>query len=203
MSLITQAIPYVAGFAEDLVLALFKARNIGGFVADITVSERHRDNNIITQHPVETGSVISDHVYKSPSLVIIQVGYSNSSLQAMGDSNYVQNVYQNFLSLMNSKTTFSVTTGKRQFNNMLIEYIAEMTDEKTENSMFLEIACREILFVSTQTVTTAGMGNSTNQTNPSSTASASQQGTQQLQTTDNINIPALYSAGIPQADVLH
>ena len=203
MSIIDAAIPYIAGFASALVPGLISSRNIAGFVADLTLSEHHKDTNVITQHPVETGSVISDHVYALPQQVLIQVGYSNSSLNAMADSNYVQSIYQNFLSLMNSKTPFSVTTGKRNYDNMLIEHITEFTDEKTENALFLEIACLQLIFANTQTVSTSGMSSDpSNQSNPGSTAPVSQQGAQQLSSANGVNNQALYNANIPPTAVL-
>jgi len=196
------AYPFQSAFSEAFSLALIRPRNIGAFIADITISERHRDELVITKHPVETGSVITDHAYKLPVRVIINVGYSNSSAQANGDANYVQTVYQNFLTLQENRELFSVTTGKRTIDNMLIEYINELTTEQTENALLLEIACHEVLLATTTTASVQPPGTSTpsNQANPAVNASPSQQGTQQLQPTTNYN-SALYNTGIPASDI--
>lgn len=53
-------------------------RKIGPIVAGITVRERHTDTLEITEHPVEQGAAISDHVYKRPASVVIEVSWSNS-----------------------------------------------------------------------------------------------------------------------------
>jgi hypothetical protein len=194
------AAPFQSVFGAVFNLGLFNARNIGPFVADVTISERHHDEMIITEHPIEVGSVIADHAYKKPIRVIIAVGFSNSSLNAFGDPSYVRTVYQNFLTLQQNATPFSITTGKRLLQNMLIEYIDEMTDERSENSLFLILGCKEALMASTQTVSTAqGLGQSSNQVIPQSTAAPVPNGTQQLNQTQNYNASGLSASGANQA----
>ena len=203
-------------------LAFFNVRNIGGFIADVTLSERHRDQMVITNHPVEQGTTISDHAFKLPIQLVINVGYSNSSIRSIGtvaigavttisnvlgsgslsainpgDFNYVKQQYQNFLTLQQNAIPFSVTTGKRQFNNMLIEYISEQTDEKSENSLFLEIGLKEVIIVSSQSVTNpSGVNTPAYMSNPSSNAAPSSGGTTSLVDGGPIGASAAKSAQI-------
>lgn len=204
---IAAAQPFQSAFSSSFLPGLIRPRNIGPFVADITISERHRDEMMITQHPIEIGSVISDHAFKKPIKVLITVGFSNSDFQAFGDFNYVQTIYQNFLTLQQNAIPFSVTTGKRTLNNMLIEYINELTNEQTENGLILELSCQEVILVSTSTATTSPTGvssSSSNLTNPSVNAAPAQMGSQQLLPNTNANTSILnssaYSAtGVPQS----
>lgn len=46
--------------------------------AQITIEETLSDTLVITDHPVEQGAVISDHAYKRPSEVKIQLAWSDS-----------------------------------------------------------------------------------------------------------------------------
>jgi len=195
------AYPFQSGFSGSFSLGLVRPRNIGPFVADVTISERHRDEMQITRHPIEIGSVIADHAFKKPIKVLLTVGFSNSSLQAQGDANYVQTVYQNFLTMQQNATPFSITTGKRTLQNMLIEYINELTNEQTENSLILEMSCEQLILVSTSTASTAPTGMSTpdNQQNPGVNAAPLPQGTQLLAPANNVNNQALgNAAGVPQ-----
>lgn len=195
------AYPFQSGFSGSFSLGLVRPRNIGPFVADVTISERHRDEMQITRHPIEIGSVIADHAFKKPIKVLLTVGFSNSSLQAQGDANYVQTVYQNFLTMQQNATPFSITTGKRTLQNMLIEYINELTNEQTENSLILEMSCEQLILVNTSTASTAPTGMSTpdNQQNPGVNAAPLPQGTQSVEPANNVNTSALYSAsGVPQ-----
>jgi hypothetical protein len=45
-------------------------------IPDVVVSEKHSDTLEITEHPVETGAAISDHAYKRPSEVVMEVGFA-------------------------------------------------------------------------------------------------------------------------------
>lgn len=154
MSLIPIGVSVAIAVAEGLLGPAFtRVRNINGMVADITIEELHIDQTEITQHPVEYGSNINDHAFELPQRVHLTCGWSNSSLQSDGDPNYVQEVYEAFLALKVSHTPFSIVTGKRMYENMLIERITERTDEHWENAMKLVIECRQVIIVQTQTVT--------------------------------------------------
>jgi hypothetical protein len=46
--------------------------------ADALIEESHTDEMQITDHPVQTGSAISDHTFKMPAEVILTYGFSNT-----------------------------------------------------------------------------------------------------------------------------
>lgn len=50
----------------------------------VTLEEIHRDEIVITEHPVEKGARIADHFYKQPAEVIIRCAWSNSQAPAGG-----------------------------------------------------------------------------------------------------------------------
>lgn len=52
--------------------------NVAGLIATTTIEEVHNDELEITEHPVELGAPIADHVFKRPPQVIIQCAWSNS-----------------------------------------------------------------------------------------------------------------------------
>lgn len=141
----TKDTPESATFSTD--------RSIGGFTADVTIAEEHTDELTITEHPVEQGASISDHAFKNPVRVVIRVGYSNSSEKAGGDADYMRAQYKNFLTLQATRKPFTITTGKRQYSNMLIQSLGTTTDQSTENALLLTVTCREVIIVSTQATT--------------------------------------------------
>src|SRR5580692_4636112 len=165
-----------------------RQRNIGGFVADVTIREEHEDELVVTENPVEQGADVTDHSFKAPARLTVDVGYSNSSLQSEGDPNYVQDIYAQFLALQASRQTFDVITGKRSYTNMVITMLRTVTDQATENALFLTVRMRELIIVTTQTVS---VPSSTNMTQPQDTGATSNQGTQQL------GQPSLGSANAP------
>lgn len=152
---------------------LFLQRNIGGFVADVTIEEDSTDELEITQHPVERGAAVTDHSFKKPSVVVITAGWSNSSLSALGDPFYVQSVYAQLLQLQNSRQPFDIVTGKRSYTNMLFRRLSVKTDERTENALVLQAECQEIIITETQTVQTP---NPADLKNPQADAGVSNRG---------------------------
>lgn len=150
------------------------ARAIGQIYADVTIEENHRDEVIITQHPVEGGGVITDHAFKRPAELEIRCGFSNSSAGYVG---YVQEQYRALLSLQLTRQPFTVYTGKRRYRNMIIRGISVVTDPHSENTLMATVALQEVIIVSTQT-TSAGAGQgggapggNADQANPASTGS--------------------------------
>lgn len=154
------------------------ARAIGTILADVTVEENHRDEVIITQHPVEGGGVIADHAYKRPAELEIRCGFSNASAGYVG---YVQEQYEALLKLQLDRQLFDVYTGKRRYRNMLIRGLSVATDPRSENILMASVALQEVVLVSTQTTgtgtNTAATGGSSDQDNPASTGSVTNGGT--------------------------
>jgi hypothetical protein len=169
-------------------------RNIGGFTADVTISEEHSDELQITDNPVMQGASVSDHAFMLPSRVIIKVGFSNSSTNAAdsdqtGAGDYVSQEYQNFLTLQRSRTPFSAVTGKRRYPSLLIQAISVVTDDEFASSGVFTVTCREIAIVSTQTT---AVGATDQQADPQATSAIADQGP--VQATTPSATPAITSA---------
>lgn len=154
MSLIPIGVTLITAAAQGLISPVFfRARRFGSFIADLTIEENHTDELAITEHPVEQGAAIADHSYKRPAQVTIRAGWSNSSLQALGNPNYVQQIYDAILQLQSSRDTFDILTGKRQYKSMLLHRLHETTNENTENALMLTMEFRQVILTTTQTVT--------------------------------------------------
>lgn len=159
-------------------------RAIGSFHAYVTFEERHHDELMITDHPVEQGAAISDHAYKKPVEVTLTIGWTNSSLAGITSlqfGNYSSYAYEQLLALQASRTQFDVSTGKRKYHNMLIQALSVTTDAKTENSLIATVHCREVIIVQTTTTT---LQPAANQMNPQKTAALSNSGTKTPQATN-------------------
>lgn len=185
MSLIPIGVTVAQAELLNLLSPIFiRARSIAGIVANVTVEEIHLDELIITEHPIEQGSVVTDHAYKRPAKVVLRVGWSNSAPQAGGDPNYVQDIYDTFLTLQANRELLQIITGKRIYQNMLIHRLAVTTDEKTENALMMTCDCQEALFATTQTVT---VPSNSVQATPGVTGSKQMTGGKQLQPAPNYN----------------
>lgn len=146
----------------DILSTLFQqqTRKIGLIVPSVVISEKHSDTLEITEHPVEVGAAISDHAYRRPSEVVMQVGFAGggSLLDLLDTTSFglsaglsPREVYQNLLDLQNSRVPFDVVTGKRLYSNMLIRAMEVTTDSSTENVLSAVLTLREVIITSTTT----------------------------------------------------
>ncbi|EPF1298783.1 phage baseplate protein [Klebsiella michiganensis] len=146
----------------DILSTLFQqqTRKIGLIVPSVVISEKHSDTLEITEHPVEVGAAISDHAYRRPSEVVMEVGFAGggSLLDLLDTTSFglsaglsPREVYQNLLDLQNSRVPFDVVTGKRLYSNMLIRAMEVTTERSTENVLSAVLTLREVIITSTTT----------------------------------------------------
>jgi len=165
---------------------------IMAITAQITISEIGHDELQITDHPVENGSVISDHAFVLPISLDIVCSWSNSSyspsvieravgavgagigglagvlasvIPTIGAVKSVQSVfngdgpsqaksvYDKMLKLQRARVPMDIYTGKRVYKDMLIKSITNRTTRESENSLILEISCKQVIIVKTSSVT--------------------------------------------------
>lgn len=150
----------------DILSTLFQqqSRRIGLIIPSVVVSEKHNDTLEITEHPVETGAPVSDHAYKRPSEVVMEVGFAGGgSLLDFIDTSSLgltlglspKETYQQILDLQTSRIPFDVVTGKRLYSNMLIRAIEVTTDRTSENVLMAVLTLREVIITQTQQIAVA------------------------------------------------
>lgn len=144
-------------------------RSIGIIVPDVVISEKHQDSLKITEHPVERPSAgglinIADHAYVEPAKLTMEVGFaSGGSLLDFADTTKFgislnlspQELYQQLLDLQRSRELFDVTTGKRQYKNMILRAIAVTTDAKSENVLMATLSLQEVVISDTNSIQVA------------------------------------------------
>ncbi|WOE32185.1 MULTISPECIES: phage baseplate protein [unclassified Acinetobacter] len=158
-------------------------RSVMGMFADVVVKETHKDEWIITEHPVEYGSPISDHVYKVPEEVTMEMGWSESAGKLnsllggsfIGLSMSLRGIYQGFLALGGQK--LMISTGKRLYTNMVIKNIHCETDMTTENALILKITFKKVIIATTKETEVL----IEDQKNPEVTSGVQNEGTKQAQ----------------------
>jgi hypothetical protein len=72
--------------------------------------------------------------------------------EVLGGSNYVQTIYQSLLDLQIRRIPFSIITGKRVYNNMLVASLDVTTDASSEYTLMVTVGCREVIIVQTSAV---------------------------------------------------
>lgn len=146
-------------------LSIGKSRNFSGFKGYVTIQESTTDAMEITQHPVQSGSSISDHAFKKPTTLSIQIQFDTSSnIPLIGGLGLVgglfgkslSEIYQDLLDLQNPTggttvlTPFDVVTLKRTYKTMLISTLGCTTDKRTENVLAINVTFQEAIIVQIQ-----------------------------------------------------
>jgi hypothetical protein len=158
---------------------------VGVITADAVLTERHHDESEITHHPVEQGSVISDHVYKLPARLDLSYAWAPASqFNSSNDPGFLNSLYGKMLQLQANVTLFRVVTGKRIYENMVIRSLSVVTDKETENVLDLNVELEEILMAVTSSSTISAMSQ---QSLPQKTAPVIPQGQVNLQPGSNFN----------------
>lgn len=131
--------------------------SIAYIIPQVVIREEHTDEAEITDQPIETGAPVSDHVYDLPAEVVMTVGWSSSAsiFDASGTANSVDDAYAALLDLKALREPFSVTTSKRQYENMLIRRMSTVTDKTTNAVLQIEVGMRQVFIVDTQTTNIA------------------------------------------------
>lgn len=146
-------------------------------IPDVVVYEEHEDSMVITEHPVEKGAPISDHAYKQPETLTCRFAWSDSasllnqvtSLSILSGLQTIDDVYQKFLDEMGKATLFDVSTGKRQYTDMVIASISVKTDEDTETALVMDVTFKKVNLV-TITESDGSQTEAEQQANPEDTA---------------------------------
>lgn len=165
------------------VAVTLNPRYFGPITALMTIDERGTDKLTITKHPVAIGASITDHSYLEPAELQLRMMATNSAVEnninGQGTEDYCKNLYEKLRTLQASRVTFPIQTGKRLYQDMLIETLSLTTDEKSEHALMLQIGCKQIIKVYTSVVQAPVSSDPTVQTDPQQTAPPVAAGTKQ------------------------
>lgn len=160
----------VTGTVSQILVG--SSRSIGGIRPEVVIEETGRDSLFITNHPVERGAAISDHAFKMPVECELRCGWSDSG----NYQGYSKAIYAALQALQNARSPFTAVTGKRTYKNMLICGLEVTTSAGSEYALFVRVLLREVIIVSTSTVSA---GNAGTQANPARTSGVTNGGTRQ------------------------
>ncbi|MBQ9211076.1 MAG: hypothetical protein IJ153_05710 [Clostridia bacterium] len=156
--------------------------SFGRFIFDAVFSTEHNLSVTATQHPVQTGSSVSDHAFTNPSEVSIEIGMSDA-MQGVGADHSV-NAFQQLKAIMLRKEPLTVITRLDTYTDMLITSISAPDNYETMHGLKAQVYFQQIEIVSVATVkvqqlvtgsqqqTTQGVGTqqtTTTQTKPQTT----------------------------------
>lgn len=142
-------------------------KNLTGIIVDATVSEEHVSDCDVTENPVEDGAKITDHVQLKPKKLTIEgvisdapLGYAivgniqnlvRSVSTLFGKKARSQDAFDDLLKLQESRKPFTVTTGLKRYNNMIMESLSVPRTSQTGAAIHFKAVMKEIRIVKSQT----------------------------------------------------
>lgn len=165
-------------------------------IPDVIISELHSDSVNVTRHPVDTGANINDHAFKEPAELVVEFGWSDSSALLSSavssalsffSSDYprglqtTKEIYERLVNIQERRELLTVSTGKRQYTDMIITGLKTTTTVDTETCLIVEMTLQQVIRVNSKIVSLE----TAKQRYPSQTAGVSNSGTRMMSYGDN------------------
>lgn len=137
----------------SLVFRTLGVRNrIGLLRLDATITETHDRTSTITDHPIEGGSFVQDHIHRAPRKLFIE-GYSTDT-PLNGSSFGVQGAYELLDLTWKSGIPFFVVSGLHVYPLMAFETLS--MPKTREGAMRFSATMKELTFTKSSSVQVAG-----------------------------------------------
>ena len=134
-------------------------RSMCGLVFDAVFEETHEADLEVTDNPVETGVVVSDHAFMKPLRVKISAGVSDTPLAAVTDDPFASDAgrsrraFELLTELQKRAEPFDLQTGLKLYENMVCTSIRTSQDKDSSGALLFTAEMREVIIVYTQVVT--------------------------------------------------
>ncbi len=145
----------------------------GNYLFDAYFNINHESTLSITEHPVQTGSNISDHAFMQPNTLSFEVGMSDvmkdisngSYMSFSSDSTRSITAYKILRQLQLNRVPINVYTKLWDYKNMLIETISEPDNNETAYALKASVTLKELLVATVTTVKISERPQKTDSTN--------------------------------------
>lgn len=142
---------------------------------DSVIRESHTSELSITDNPVETGVVLSDHAYMQPLKLSMEGAFSNTpiyqehtgggvgvivggdGIKAAADNGLprASNAWNVLTSIQAMAVPFDVQTGLKLYKDMVILRLSADQEKESVGALFFSADLRQVLYATSQTVTYA------------------------------------------------
>jgi hypothetical protein len=128
---------------------------IDGYRIDVAEAEEHAFNAAITEHPLENGAVVSDHVRDTPIAVTIQGIVSDTPIGTLADERNAlslpsQEIYDKLLELRAKKEPITIETSLGTFANMVLQSLNVPRSISTGEAFKFRAAFQQIQLVTNE-----------------------------------------------------
>jgi len=128
------------------------------YVFDAIPRVEHAQDFTLTKNPVQTGAPLTDHIYRMPARVVLEIKMSDAMQsyttgQFSGSTSRSVNAYQTVLGIAKALSIVQVSTRLNQYSNMAIASIRAIENPETLYGSSFIVTFEEVIGVSSQTNT--------------------------------------------------
>lgn len=127
---------------------------IDGFPIDLSISETHLHESEVTEDPIESGSIVSDHILNQPIEVRIEGVVSDTPIGDMellrdldggSDSTPSQQALAHFLAIRERRREIEIVTELKFYPSMALTSLEIERSRETTGGLFFSMTFREMI----------------------------------------------------------
>ena len=130
--------------------------SIGAITLDATIREQHQFSNTVTENPLEDGSIVTDHIFSNPYMLLIEGEITDSPVQffsgLQGISERRIEAFEQLVALRDSKDLITVVTGYKVYNDIVITNLTFPRDQTTGKRLQFSAEFMQVRKVASQIV---------------------------------------------------
>jgi hypothetical protein len=129
---------------------------------DLVESEEHESTTEVTDDPIDTGAVVSDHAFDNPDTLNLQLVVSDYSMRDRGLfptndpfaslASRSATAWAILKALKASKEPFDVQTGLELYSNMVITRLSARQDKDSVGWLDVSVSLRQVVITTTEDV---------------------------------------------------
>lgn len=119
---------------------------VGIVTFDTIVAEEHKYSSRVTYFPVETGTIVSDHILNQPDIVILSGLVSDTPLNILAQFNRSVAAFNSLIEIHQRRQVVDVVTGIKIYKNMAITSLDVPRTIKTGQTLTFNIQLQKIIY---------------------------------------------------------
>lgn len=141
--------------ADILGFNIKNPTQVGSLKVDIVKSFEYTYDQDVTEHPVETGFEIADHIVNKPLKLTMTVGIASSPVTWFWKNGYGAKKFANGLQLLeeirDKKEPVTIVRPEKKYDDMVMTSCRVSKQDSTKSIIYADLSFMQIVKVTTQT----------------------------------------------------
>ena len=130
---------------------------IGEVLLDVAITETHTLSARVTEHPLETGCSLSDHVQLLPTTLQLEGIVSNTPTSFLGTPLFhlgdrTDAAYKMLEALFQARQPVQIVTSLKTYSNMVLENLTIQREARTAGALRFSCSAKQIRWAESQVI---------------------------------------------------